>query len=178
MRSFLRSVSLWLLGIIATCCSPSIHHQQAVLPEVIATDSTTLKYNLQLDFMKHHFSGMLVARRMDDNEIRLLFSTYFGLSVFDFSLRGDSLHINSCVPPMRKEKLLRILEADFGQLFLSGQKVRIKQKSSIFERRIGGKGIAKAVISLSDFAEGQPRQIRIKHPWIRLKIQLDKLKDQ
>ena len=49
------------------------------------------KYNIQLDFMKHHMSGMLIVRRMPDNEIRIVASTYFGLSLFDFSLRNDQL---------------------------------------------------------------------------------------
>ena len=32
------------------------------------------KYNIQLDFMKHHMSGMLIVRRMPDNEIRIVAS--------------------------------------------------------------------------------------------------------
>lgn len=112
---------------------------------------------------------------MADDEIRLLFSTYFGLSIFDFSLRGDSLHVNSCVEPMRKKKILRILEQDFKQVFLPNQKVHIKEKSSIFEKRISGKGMGKAVISLTEFSDNQPKRIQIKHSWIRLKFQFDKL---
>ena len=130
---------------------------------------------MQLDFMKNHFSGLLIVRRMDDDDVRLLFSSYFGLSIFDFSLRGDSLYINSCVEPMRKKNVLRILEHDFKQVFLPNQKTRIKEKSSIFEKRISGKGLGKAVISLSDYSDNRPRRVQIKHPWIRLKIQLDKL---
>ena len=165
-------VSLLLLICIgASSCSTHIHNQASALPEVVMTDSVSQKFNLQLDFMKNHFSGLLIARRMADDEVRLLFSSYFGLSIFDFSLRNDSLHVNSCIEPMRKKNLLRILEHDLKQVFLPGRQVRIKEKNSIFEKRISGKGMGKAIISLSEFSDNQPQKIQIKHPWIRLKIQ-------
>ncbi|NDV81070.1 hypothetical protein [Bacteroides sp. 51] len=178
MKTFSRYVSLLLficIGIGTTSCSPRLHNQSAGGAEIVTTDTVSQQFNLQLDFMKHHFSGMLIARRMTDDEVRLLFTSYFGLSIFDFSLRGDSLHVNSCIEPMRKKNLLRILEHDFKQVFLPNQPVRIKEKSAIFERRTSGKGMGKTIISLSQFSGSQPQRIQIKHPWIRLKIQLDKL---
>lgn len=176
MKKFLRYVSLLALIITTVACAPRKQSVQASLPEIIVTDSASRKFNLQLDFMKNHFSGMLIARRMENEEVRLLFTSYFGLSIFDFSLRGDSLHVNSCIEPMRKEKILRILEHDFKQVFLPGENLRIKEKSAIFEKRISGKGLGKAVISLSEFQDGHAQRIQIKHPWIRLKIQFDKLR--
>ena len=47
--------------------------------------STVAKVQPATGFHKHHFSGMLIVRQMPDNEIRILGSTYFGLSLFDFS---------------------------------------------------------------------------------------------
>jgi len=84
------------------------------------------KIQYQLDFMKHHMSGMLIVRRMPDNEIRIVASTYFGLSLFDFSLRNDQFTVNSCIEPMKKEKVLKLLEMDFRRLFLSGKDIRVK----------------------------------------------------
>ena len=63
--------------------------------------------------MKHHMSGMLIVRRMPDNEIRIVASTYFGLSLFDFSLRNDQFTVNSCIEPMKKEKVLKLLVCQF-----------------------------------------------------------------
>ena len=97
------------------------------------------KYNIQLDFMKHHMSGMLIVRRMPDNEIRIVASTYFGLSLFDFSLRNDQFTVNSCIEPMKKEKVLKLLEMDFRRLFLSGKDTRVKAtKDSATEKRTRG----------------------------------------
>lgn len=63
---------------------------------------------------------------MPDNEIRIVASTYFGLSLFDFSLRNDQFTVNSCIEPMKKEKVLKLLEMDFRRLFLSEKGTRVK----------------------------------------------------
>lgn len=162
---------VWLLG----SCSPRISGEATALPPILQATDTSQKYNMQLDFMKHHFSGMLIVRQLPDEEIRILASTYFGLSLFDFSLQRDSFKVNSCIAPMQKEKVLKLLEADFKQLFLSTGNARIKLKSPLIEKRISGKGFGKSVFTLSEYATATPQRVQIKHPWIRLTIQLDKL---
>jgi len=104
-----------------------------------------------MDFMKHHASGMLIVRRMPDDEIRIVASTCFGLSLFDFSLRGDRFTVNSCIEPLKREKALKLLEMDFKRLFMSGKGIRAKRNKDGTAQRI------------------------IKHPWIRLTIRLDEL---
>lgn len=149
--------------------------EAAALPPILQAETRSQKYNLQLDFMKHHFSGMLIVRQMPNNEIRILGTTYFGLSLFDFSLHRDTFTVNSCIEPMKQKKMLKLLETDFRNLFLKSERARIKKKSSTFEQRISGKGFGKTVFTLSGFINGQAEQVQIRHPLIRLKIQLDKL---
>ncbi len=177
MRRFLKYANPLLLAgvLILTSCASHPKKAQNILPEIITTGNVTQKFNMQLDFGKNHFSGMLIARRMDSGEIRLLFNTHFGLSVFDFSLHPDSMEVNSIVEPMRKKKILNLLEKDFRLVFEPSENVRIKEKSSIFEKRKSGRGITKAVITLSEFTDNKPQRVQIRHPWIKLKIQLDKL---
>lgn len=162
---------VWLLS----SCSPRISREAATLPPIIRADSTSQKYNMQLDFMKHHFSGMLIVRQLPDEEIRLLATTYFGLSLFDFSLQNDTFRVNSCIAPMKKEKVLKLLESDFRLLFLSTTNARIRKQNPSFEQRISGRGFGKSVFSLSEYADAHPQRIQIRHPWIKLTIQLDKL---
>ena len=76
---------------------------------------------------------------------------------------------------MRKKKMLKILETDFKNLFIKNEKAHIKKKSSTFEQRISGKGFGKTIFTLSGFVNGQAGKVQIKHPLIRLRIQLDKL---
>ena len=181
-RRSLRFVSLMVLLFlwiqIQTSCSPRMSGEgSTVLPAIELTQGeSSQKYNIQLDFMKHHMSGMLIVRRMPDNEIRIVASTYFGLSLFDFSLRNDQFTVNSCIEPMKKEKVLKLLEMDFRRLFLSGKDIRVKTtKDSATEKRTSGKGFGKSVVYITGNTPGDPAQIKIKHPWIRLTIRLDKL---
>ena len=153
----------------------------STIPPVIelAKGKDSQKYNIQLDFMKHHMSGMLIVRRMTDNEIRIIASTYFGLSLFDFSLREDTFCVNSCIEPMQKEKVLKLLEMDFRHLFLKEKEVRVKtNRDHTTEKRISGRGFGKSVIHITGNTSGDPSQIKINHPWIRLTIRLDKLSNE
>ena len=173
MRRSLRFVSLTVLlflGIqVQTSCSPRISGEGSTVPPVIelTQGEESQKYNIQLDFMKHHMSGML---------IRIVASTYFGLSLFDFSLHDDQFNVNSCIEPMKKEKVLKLLEMDFRRLFLNGKDVRVKAtKDNATQKRTSGKGFGKSVDYITGNTPGDPAQIKIKHPWIRLTIRLDKL---
>ena len=134
MRRSLRFVSLMVLLFlwiqIQTSCSPRMSGEgSTVLPAIELTQGeSSQKYNIQLDFMKHHMSGMLIVRRMPDNEI------------------------------------------------LSGKDIRVKTtKDSATEKRTSGKGFGKSVVYIIGNTPGDPAQIKIKHPWIRLTIRLDKL---
>lgn len=191
------SVLLFLLMQFQTSCSPRISGEGSLVPPAIELSAKegSQKYNIQLDFMKHHFSGMLIVRRMPDNEIRILASTYFGLSLFDFSLCGEQFKVNSCVAPMQKENVLKLLEMDFKQLFLKGKGVRVrttkdrstgkkadhstdKSTEHTIEKRTSGKGFGKSIIFINGKTPGDPENVKIKHPWIRLTIQLDKLENR
>lgn len=166
------------LCLFTSCTSSKLAGEGAPVPPVIRAEAYSQKYNMQLDFMKHHLSGLLIVRKLPDDEIRILASTYFGLSLFDFSIKDGKFLLNSIIEPLRKDKILLLLETDFKNLFSEGQNIRIKEKSSTFEKRVAGRGFGKSVFYLSEFVSGAPEQIRIKHPWLRLSIQLDKLKEK
>lgn len=182
MKRYLQSVSLtallFLVMQLLEACSPCISGESSRMPPTIelTVGESSQKYNIQLDFMKHHMSGMLIVRRMSDHEIRIVASTYFGLSLFDFSLQNGKFNVNSCIEPMKKEKVLKLLEMDFKHLFLSEKGIRPKMsKDGSTEKRVGGKGFGKSVLYITGNIPGDPVQLKIKHPWIRLTIRLDKL---
>lgn len=135
-QSFLFANLIFILYLFTSCGSSKTIAGDATshVTPIICAEEYSQKYNMQLDFMKHHFSGLLIVRKLPDNEIRILASTYFGLSLFDFSLRENEFHVNSCIEPMKKKKMLLLLETDFKNLFLSGKNIRIKKKSSTFEK--------------------------------------------
>lgn len=165
-QSFLFANLIFILYLFTSCGSSKTIAGDATshVTPIICAEEYSQKYNMQLDFMKHHFSGLLIVRKLPDNEIRILASTYFGLSLFDFSLRENEFHVNSCIEPMKKKKMLLLLETDFKNLFLSGKNIRIKKKSSTFEKRVTGRGFGKTVFYLSEFNSGHPEQIKSNIP--------------
>ncbi len=174
-QSFLFVSLLLTMLFTFSSCSRKLSEGTSSLSPLIRVDTTSQKYNLQFDFMKHHFSGLLIVRRLPNDEIRMLASSYFGLSLFDFSLRNEKFIVNSCIELMRKENILRLLEADFRNLFEQKNNLRITKKNLTTETQVSGHGFGKSIFHLSRDEAQQPQHVEIRHPWLRLKIQLDTL---
>lgn len=144
-QSFLFANLILILHLFTSCTSSKIIERNAAfpIPPIICAKEYSQKYNMQLDFMKHHFSGLLIVRKLPENEIRILASTYFGLSLFDLSLRGDEFHVNSCIEPMKKKKILKLLETDFKNLFSNGTNIRIRKKAVPLKKEFQAKDSVK-----------------------------------
>lgn len=172
MKLFLKYVScLIALVTLGTSCSSSkyIYDTNSIIG---VTESSTQKYNLQLDFKKHHFSGMLLIKEMNRGEIRIVGTTYFGMSLFDFSLTDGSFLVNYCIEPLKRKKLLLLLESDFRQLLLTNQKRKIKSKANYDQCYGFGRWFGKTLICI-DENEGVLESVKLRHTWIGLQIQLD-----
>lgn len=76
---------------------------------------------------------------------------------------------------MRNEKILRLLEADFKNLFLAKNNLRTVKSVPALKSRAGGRGFGKSIFSLSTEGAERAQHIEIRHPWLRLKMQLDEL---
>jgi hypothetical protein len=132
---------------------------------------------MTLDFGGKHFNGMLIAKTMDDGEIRILASTMFGLSLFDFGMKDETWNVYSCIEPMRKDRVLKIFETDFKLLFLPDRNVKKIEKTEEYTKFVTGGGISKGVIYLAPVAESSSGKIQIKHSWLRLTIGLEKMNE-
>ncbi|MDR1202196.1 MAG: hypothetical protein LBL58_11305 [Tannerellaceae bacterium] len=158
-----------------TSCSPSItkglrkEEQRTVyreqLPPLVDASSRLRKYNMTIDVMKRHFSGLLLIKQTGNNTYRTLFSAHFGLSVFDFEVTADSIHVYHCIEPLQKKKLLSLLHKDFSVLFGLDRKLNTRQIESIQT----GKGLGKRRFTM----EGDT--ISIYHTFPKLKIRLEPL---
>lgn len=125
MKSLL-SASLCLL--LACCsCAPSITREcrkgetvsatKGQFPPMIDASSRLCKYNMTIDFMRKHFSGLLLVKETETGTYRTLFSTHFGLSLFDLEIGSDSLTVHHCIEPLNKKKILSLFYRDFSVLF-------------------------------------------------------------
>ena len=210
MKSLL-FVSICLI-VVCCSCAPSITRgfqkskTQTVSKEEISSlihsDGKLLKYNMIIDFMKKHFSGMLLIKQIDKHSVRTLFSTHFGLSLFDLEIRRDTLIVHHCIEPLQRKSLLSLLQKDLNILFglnlLSTNEVTVYiptssdneilyrlNDSKIFYRKDlvsdhlkqikAGKGFGKTIFRLIPDTLTAKEKIQINHPRLRLSIQLETL---
>lgn len=210
MRSLL-FVSLCLL-LACGSCAPSITRglrkgpvqsvRKEQLPPMAQTNGTLLKYNMIFDFMKKHFSGMLLVKQTDTNTIRTLFSTHFGLSLFDFEINKDTLIVHHCIEPLQKKNVLSLLQKDLSILF--GLNLQAQHEATVYsdsrkdteivyrldnpdifyrknlasgnlEQIKTGRGFGKTYFRLLPGENGNGNSILIRHPLLRLSIQLEPL---
>ena len=207
MKSLL-SASLCLL--LACCsCAPSITREcrkgetvsamKGQFPPMIDASSRLCKYNMTIDFMRKHFSGLLLVKETEAGTYRTLFSTHFGLSLFDLEIDSDSLTVHHCIEPLNKKKILSLFYRDFSVLF--GLNIPPENKVTVYnctetdivyklstpgfkgyyridgvENRMReiklGSGLRKTTFRSFPDSSGQ-EAIRIRHTGLKLSIGLD-----
>ena len=69
-QSFLFANLIFILYLFTSCGSSKTIAGDATsyVTPIICAEEYSQKYNMQLDFMKHHFSGLLIVRKLPDNE--------------------------------------------------------------------------------------------------------------
>lgn len=203
----LRYLSLCLL-LLATSCAPSIirglHKEgsrmvgkEELIPPLQANGQLQ-RYHMTFDLGKHHFSGMFLIKKTGEERHRTLFTTHFGLTVFDFEISGEELTVHHCMEPLNKQQLLNLLYHDFALLLGlhfeevnpailyrsatdSTQVYRLTQKpskgyyrapspSSPFEKIQTGRGITKRTLCAT------PGTVVICHRFPALRISLEEIR--
>ena len=163
------------------------------------------KFNLQIDIARQHFSGLLWVKQLDNYQYRTVFTTHFGLRVFDLEFIADSLVVHYCMEPVRKEKIIRLLKNDLSRLWgekkketmvkvykdkeTGGEKVQVyqvsprlfyrkNQKAHTLESITSGRGWRKTSWIFRDFDEGYPSKIVIRHAVWPIRLELDRLDEK
>jgi len=116
-----------LLALMAfASCSPQILRgyekiddanlaREAFFPFFPTADSTVV-FNMQIDYRSNHFSGILLVKNTDKDTYRAVFSTHFGMSVFDFLLSPEVFEVVSCLDDLNKKQVIGTLQEDFKTL--------------------------------------------------------------
>ena len=141
----------------------------------IIAPSKTARHNLQIDTRGNHLSGMMLARPTAGGP-RVLASSYFGLTIFDFTLTPDSLKVNSCIEPMRRPKVLQLLERDLRVVLIDRNLAKLKKLTPATECRKLGSGFGKSVFVINYNADRSISQVLVKHPWVRLQMTIEEIK--
>lgn len=171
---------------------------------MVKTGDRLCKYNMTVDFWRKHFSGLLLIRQTEAGTYRTLFSTHFGLSLFDLEINRDRVVVHHCIESLNKKKILDLLARDFSVLFglfiqpenqvipyqcLSTQNEAVyyitypiakgfyrqdKATGRLEEIRMGS-GLRKITFRSLPDSSGNTPSIQIRHTGLRLTIGLDAL---
>lgn len=176
MRKSFRLISLCsiLLLMLSSCSSKVIPIGQGN-PPLLGVDSEMQKFNMQLSFKKRSFSGMLIVQRRADCEIRMVASTYFGPTLFDFGLRDGQFIVYSCVELLQNHRVIQLFENDFKKLFLPDQKFRKTKACDEYNEKVSGRNFGKSVFQVHKIQGQNTKKVAIRHPWIGIAINLESL---
>ena len=209
MRNLLLNSLLFLL--LFSSCSPGILknfrktdsfsvNRVDFYPFFPSADTTHL-FNMQIDFRKNHFSGLLLIKSVQPDVYAIVFTTHFGMSVFDLEFDKGEFRVNYCIEALNKKNVVRLLENDFRiLLFLNienDQKFsdiyRNKNNPDLEINRIDNiyylKDLKNETLlaieaphfysslsyAFTDYINRFPSIIRIEHSRIGIKMQLEKI---
>jgi hypothetical protein len=156
-------------------------------------------YKATMDIGKHHLSGLVYIKKMNDSTFRMLFNNEIGMKFFDLEVSRLQFIIHSCYSSLDRKELMSVLKYDLRMLFFLSRRVNMvrqeltdstdqnlyKIKSDLGtwrcfvtdEKNISrieseGKMIRKTRINLNKHPHGNNRQILIMNPTIGLTIHL------
>ncbi len=155
-------------------------------------------YKAKIDVYGHNFGGILILKKISNESHRLVFTTEFGNTLFDFTIGEDSFNVNYILPEMDKKIFLKTLENDF-RLLISEEAIVLNQYSAedfmvfktqrkkkfnfyFFENSTLKKIVntsktkEKLIISFSEIDSHIAEKINLEHQNIKLSIQLNFLK--
>jgi len=80
------------------------------------SDSIDYVYKAQISIRNNNFGGILIIKKINKEEHRVVFATEMGNTLFDFSYIKDDFKVNSILKEMDKKLLINLLKKDFKVL--------------------------------------------------------------
>ncbi|MFL0353015.1 hypothetical protein [Xanthomarina sp. GH4-25] len=151
-------------------------------------------YKASIDVYDKHFGGLLIIKKINEQEHRVVFTTEMGNKLFDFSFFEDDFKVNFILDELNKKILINILKKDFKVLIT--EKINVTNRFSeadnhIFETIIYNKkhyyyfnenqlshvirtknGKENVQFLFTEISTNFANQISIKHNNIKLQITL------
>jgi len=161
---------------------------------------TTLMYNMQIQHKESDFSGILLIKSVENQSVRMIFTSVFGLTVFDFEFNETEFKVNNCIEILQKKKILNLFKKDFRALFSYhlpksfeakvytkeqtpvGYKIKTLDGKAYFlthERQLKKIEMPAIITSLNidyqDYKDNLPEHILISHPGLKFNMQLERI---
>lgn len=169
-------------------------NQKTIVNPYFSDSSKDYVYKANVTVFSNYLGGILVIKKINSEEHRVVFTTEMGNTIFDFSFEGGDFKVNRIIKQMDKKLLINILEKDFRALvaekLLSQEfynkshqeiaKVQINKKPYFYTfansrlktiSRIGNQK-EEVVFEFSEINGDIAEQIKIVHNNINLKIEL------
>lgn len=133
-------ISFFLLPFAFSCkVQNRISRSELPTPFILSTDKN-LVYRASFDYKEHHFSGLCVLKKTNEQNIRIVFLSEMGITLMDFELRDEDMLVHKIIEQLNRKILLTFLENDFRQLLMTDlfdpERVRIRKKDRMEEFRV------------------------------------------
>ncbi|EGV42896.1 hypothetical protein BZARG_2029 [Bizionia argentinensis JUB59] len=73
-------------------------------------------YKAAIDVYDNHFGGLLIVKKIDQGNHRVVFTSEMGKKLFDFSITKTDFKVNYILEQLDKKLLINILKRDFTAL--------------------------------------------------------------
>ncbi|EHO15538.1 hypothetical protein [Myroides odoratimimus] len=131
-------------------------------------------FRANMTVFKHELSGLLVVKRMDENQHRVVMTSDFGNTLFDFSIYSDRYVVNYVMSDIDKKLILNILAKDF-QLFTAVQlpvkKLSLREDDTVFLGRYNKLETVvfwdNALGRVSRLVYGTPKKAKVSYNYVQ-----------
>jgi PBP1b-binding outer membrane lipoprotein LpoB len=123
--SIIGSVILFIL-FFSACTNPYKNLTKSKLPEnniknipyLLPHSEKAIIYKADITFYKNNLSGLLVIKKMEEENYRIALTTQFGLKIFDFELNHGKLNVVFCIDQLNRNMIIKTFEEAFNVLLL------------------------------------------------------------
>ena len=86
------------------------------MPTFFSDPAIDYVYKANITVYGHELSGIFIAKKINENIHRVVFTTEFGNKLLDFEIAEDDFKINAIVPELNRKVLINTLKTDFQLL--------------------------------------------------------------
>lgn len=159
-------------------------------------------YKAKIEIYKRNFGGILIIKKIGEQEYRVVFTTEFGNKLFDFNYQKDRFRVEYILEELNKKVIVNTLQKDFKLLIVEKEKVLVQyktekdiiykterdkhfnfyffnKKTSNLDKLISAtKSKEKVEINFSKIENSLANIISVKHKNIPLTLELEKFANQ
>lgn len=89
-----------------------------IVNNTFATNGVEKVYRAEIDVFNKQMSGLFVVKKMHDNEHRIVLTSDFGNTLFDFSIYQDTYKVHYVMPDLERKMILNFLAKDLRYLVM------------------------------------------------------------